>query len=102
MYTILKKFTGKLNDSLLLEKIAELASNLEALQMEVEVLGKQKEQEENKSWQAWCLRPGVYHMVKARSNLGWKLNCHLTLLHFTCPEHLSETRGREVQEMGQG
>ena len=81
MYTILKKFTGKLNDSLLLEKIAELASNLEALQMEVEVLGKQKEQEENKSWQAWCLRPEIYCMMKQGSKPGWKVNCYPTLPH---------------------
>ena len=48
-YTILKKFRGKAENSggslnsLLLEKIAELAMHIESLRLEVEMLGKQKE-----------------------------------------------------------
>jgi hypothetical protein len=42
MYTILKKFKGKLGNSLLLEEIAELTVHLESAQIEVEVLGTQK------------------------------------------------------------
>ena len=42
MYTILKNFNEKPNNSLLLEKIAELTMHLESLLTEVEVFGKQR------------------------------------------------------------
>lgn len=42
MYTILKNFKEKPNNSLLLEKIAELTMHLESLLTEVEVFGKQR------------------------------------------------------------
>jgi hypothetical protein len=40
MYTLLKKIEKKADNSLMLEKIAELTEHVERLQIEVEVLGK--------------------------------------------------------------
>jgi len=49
LYSILKKFNGKPDNSLLLEKIVDLSMHLESLWIEVEVLGKQGPQEGEKS-----------------------------------------------------
>lgn len=42
---------------------------------------KKSKWEEKNTLQEWCLRPGMYCMMKSRSKTGGKANCYLTLLN---------------------
>jgi hypothetical protein len=77
MYTILKKFNGEPDNSLLLEKTVELALHLESLRIEAEVLG---EQGPLGGEESSGLESETGQVPHDESKLGWKVNCHPALL----------------------
>lgn len=73
---------------LLIEKIAGLATHVESLQIEVELVEKQKEQVRGEQQGSGLMsEPGnVPHNDKWKQNMSWNVNCYLSLLHaFTLP-----------------
>lgn len=90
MYTILKKIKGKAENFLLLQKTEELAVTLENLQIEVEVLGKQKDQwKYNNKVHAWYLRHEInFKMNLGEKNLGWNIKGCFVLLPALHPQEL--------------
>lgn len=78
MCTILRKFNGKPENSLLLVKMAEPAMHLESLRIEVEELGKQNRPLGGE--QSSGLANESRNVLHNESKLVWKVNCHPTLL----------------------
>lgn len=102
-HTILKKIGGKADNSLILEKIAELVMQLESLQVEGEVLRRQKEpmvEEQQGSGLKSETRNFPHDERGTQTELEGRLPPYSAPSTFTawCPEHLHGTRDQEEQE----